>query len=64
MIREKGFRNVIYAINNFLHYIAKYLVILYTNNANIKYLMNKPITNGKITIWLLLMHEFNITVLD
>ena len=26
--------------------------------------MNKPITNGKITRWLLLMQEFNITVLD
>jgi len=26
--------------------------------------MNKPITNGRITIWLLLLHEFNITILD
>ena len=26
--------------------------------------MNKSITNGRITIWLLLMQEFNITVLD
>jgi hypothetical protein len=26
--------------------------------------MNKPITNGRITRWLLLMHEFNITIID
>ena len=26
--------------------------------------MNKPITNGRITRWLLLMQEFNITILD
>jgi hypothetical protein len=26
--------------------------------------MNKPITNGRITRWLLLLQEFNITILD
>jgi hypothetical protein len=26
--------------------------------------MNKPITNGRVTRWLLLLHEFNITILD
>ena len=26
--------------------------------------MNKPITNGKITRWLLLLQEFNITIID
>ena len=26
--------------------------------------MNKPITNGKITRWILLLQEFDITVLD
>ena len=26
--------------------------------------MNKPITNGRITIWLLLLEEFNVTVID
>jgi hypothetical protein len=26
--------------------------------------MNKPITNGGITSWFLLLHEFNITILD
>ena len=26
--------------------------------------MNKPITNGRVTRWLLLLREFNITVID
>ena len=26
--------------------------------------MNKPITSGRITRWLLLLHEFNITIID
>lgn len=26
--------------------------------------MNKPITNGRITTWLLLLQEFNIIVID
>ena len=26
--------------------------------------MNKPITNGRVTRWLLLLQEFNITVID
>ena len=26
--------------------------------------MNKPVTNGRVTRWLLLLQEFNISVLD
>ena len=26
--------------------------------------MNKPITNGRVTQWLLLLQEFNITIID
>ena len=26
--------------------------------------MNKPITNGRVTLWLLLLQEFNITIID
>ena len=26
--------------------------------------MNKPINNDRVTTWLLLLHEFNITILD
>eukprot|EP00253_Pinus_taeda_P003794 PITA_03794 len=46
------------------HYITGYPVILYTDHSAIKYLANKSITNGRITRWLILLHEFDITTKD
>jgi len=54
-VTEKEFLAVIHAINKFMHYITGYLVILYTDHSTIKYLANKPITNGRITRWLILL---------
>ena len=39
-------------------------MFLYTDHSPIRYLANKPITNGRITRWLLLLQEFNITIKD
>eukprot|EP00253_Pinus_taeda_P031166 PITA_31166 len=63
-ITEKEFLAVIHAIINFRHYITGYPVILYIDHSAIKYLANKPITNGRITIWLILLQEFDITIMD
>jgi hypothetical protein len=54
----------VHAVNKFCHYITGYEVFIHTDHSAIRYLMNKPITNGRITRWLLLMQEFNIIVLD
>jgi hypothetical protein len=54
---------VLHPVNKFRHYITGYEVFIHTDHSAIKYLMNKPITNGRITR-LLLMHEFNITVFN
>ena len=48
-VTEKEFLAVIYAVNKFRHYITGYPVVLYTNHSAIKYLANKPITNGRVT---------------
>jgi hypothetical protein len=64
MVREKEFLAVIYAINKFQYYITRYLVVLYTDHAAIKYLMKKPITNGMVIRWLLLIQEYDITILN
>lgn len=48
----------------FLHYITCYQVFVHIDQSTIKYIMNKLITNGRVTRWLLLLHKFNITVLD
>jgi len=61
---ENEFLAVVHAINKSGHYINGYEVFIHTNHYSIRYLMNKPIENGMVTIWLLLLQEFNITVLD
>ena len=39
-------------------------MVLYTNNSTVEYLSNKPITNGRVTRWLILLQEFDITIKD
>jgi hypothetical protein len=63
-VTEKEFLVVFHAINKFHHYITGYEVFVHTDHSSIRFLMNKPITNGRVTRWLLLLQEFNITVLD
>lgn len=63
-VTEKEFLAVIFAINKFCHYITGYEVFFHTNHSAIRYLMNKPITNSRVTRWLLLLQEFNITIID
>eukprot|EP00253_Pinus_taeda_P021386 PITA_21386 len=63
-VTEKEFLAVVHAINKFRHYITGYENFVHTDHSAIRYLMKKPITNGRVTRWLLLLQEFNITVLD
>eukprot|EP00253_Pinus_taeda_P017050 PITA_17050 len=64
MVTEKEFLAVIYAINKFRHYITSYTTFVHTNHSAIKYLMNKSVTNARVTRWLLLLQEFDITIVD
>jgi hypothetical protein len=64
IVTEKEFLVVVHAINKFRHYITGYEIFIHTDHSTIRYLMNKPITNGRVTRWLLLLQEFNITILD
>eukprot|EP00253_Pinus_taeda_P007499 PITA_07499 len=63
-VTKKAFLAIVHAINKFRHYITSYETFIHTDHSAIRYLMNKPITNGRVTRWLLLLQEFNITVLD
>jgi hypothetical protein len=54
-VTKKEMLVVVHAVNKFRHYITGYEVFIHTDHSAIKYLMNKPITNGRITRWLLLM---------
>ena len=48
-VTEKEFLVVVYSVNKFQHYITGYETFIHTNHSAIKFLMNKPKTNGKIT---------------
>lgn len=61
---EKEFLVVIHAINKFHHYITRYPMFVHTNHLAIRYRMNKPITHGRVTRWLLLLQEFDITIIN
>ena len=54
-VTEKEMLVVVHAVNKFCHYITSYEVFIHIDHFAIKYLMNKPITNGRIKRWLLLM---------
>ena len=55
---------LVHAVNKFRHYITGYEIFVHTDHSGLNYLMKNPITNGRITRWILLIQEFNITVLD
>eukprot|EP00253_Pinus_taeda_P007596 PITA_07596 len=63
-VTEKEFLAIVHSINKFRHYITGYETFVHNDHSAIRYLMNKPVTNGRVTRWLLLLQEFNITVLD
>jgi hypothetical protein len=37
---------------------------VHTDHSAIKFLMNKPVTNSRVTRWLLLLQDINITIID
>ena len=64
IVTKKNILTVVYAINKFHHYIIGYEFFVHTDHSAIIFLMNKPITDGRVTRWLLLLQEFNITIVD
>jgi hypothetical protein len=45
-VTEKEFLAVVHAIKKFRHYIIGYEVFVHTDHSTIRFLLNKPITNG------------------
>jgi hypothetical protein len=64
IVTEKEFLAVIYAINKFRNYIIGCSTLVHTDHSAIKYLKNKPITNARATRLLLLLQEFDITIVE
>jgi hypothetical protein len=58
-VTENEFLAVVHAINKFHHCIIGYKVFVPTSHSSSRFIMNKPITNGRVTRWLMLLQEFN-----
>lgn len=53
-----------HSLNKFRHYIIGYQAFVHTDHDEIKYLMNKSDLNARIIIWLLLLQQFDLTIVD
>ena len=63
-VTEKELLVVVYALNKFIHYVTRYPIFVHTDHSGIRYLMKKLAVTGRLARWLLLLQEFDITIID
>jgi len=63
-VTEKELLAVVHSLNKFRHYIIGYQKFVSIDRAAIKYLMNKLYVNARIIRWLLLLQQFDLTIVD
>lgn len=63
-VTKKELLDVVHSLNNFRNYITSYQTFLHTDNVATKYLMNKPDVNTQIIRCLLLLQQFDLTIID
>ena len=61
---EKEFLVVVFALEKFRSYIVGSLVTIFTDHAALKYLLFEQDTKPRLTRWILLCQEFNLTIKD
>nr|GEU75955.1 reverse transcriptase domain-containing protein [Tanacetum cinerariifolium] len=61
---EKEMLAVVYAFEKFWPYLVLSKSIVYTDHSALKYLLNKQDTKPRLLRWVLLLQEFDITILD
>ena len=61
---EKEFLVVVFALEKFRSYIIGSSVTIFTDHATLKYLLSKKDTKPRLTMWILLYQEFNLTIKD
>jgi hypothetical protein len=54
---------MIYTLQKFRHYLLGSHFKFFTDHSTLKYLVNKPVLEGRICIWLLLFQEFSFEVI-
>ncbi|GJU59277.1 reverse transcriptase domain-containing protein [Tanacetum coccineum] len=62
--QSDSFLLVVYAFEKFWPYLVLSKSIVYTDHSALKYLMNKQDAKPRLLRWVLLLQEFDITILD
>ena len=61
---EKEMLAIVYALEKFRSYLVGSKVIIYTDHAAIKYLLNKADSKPRLIRWVLLLQEFDLVIRD
>ena len=61
---EKEFLIVVFTLEKFRSYIVGSPVTIFIDHATLKYLLSKQNTKPRLTRWILLCQEFNLTITD
>ena len=61
---EKEFLAIVFALEKFKSYIVGSPITIFTYQAALKYLLSKQDTKPRLTRWILLCQEFNLTIKD
>ena len=61
---EKEMLAIVYALEKFRSYLVGSRVIIYTDHAAIKYLLNKADSKPRLIRWILLLQEFDLVIRD
>jgi hypothetical protein len=64
IVTEREFLAVFHALNKFRNYDTRYKVFVHNDHVAIIYLMDKPDINGRIIRWILLLQQFDLTILN
>jgi len=62
MVEHEGL-TMVYALQNFRHYLLGEHFKMYIDHFALKYLVNKPVLGGNICRWLLLLQECDFEVI-
>jgi hypothetical protein len=54
---------MVYALQNFHHYLLGGHFKMFTDHSTLKYLVNKPVLGGRICIWMLLFQEYDFEII-
>ena len=61
---EKEMLTIVYALEKFRSYLVGSKVIIYTDHAAIKYLLNMADSKPRLIRWVLLLQEFDLVIRD